>query len=310
MPYSLSSEPPSMTNPRQPLIRGSIPAIITPMFEDGRLDFSTLKTLIDWHIAEGSQALVVVGTTGESPTVSVAEHCELIKVAVEHANKRIPIIASTGGNSTSEAIELSEYALAVQADAILQVVPYYNKPSQEGLYRHFRTIAEKVDIPMILYNVPSRTVADISNETVCRLAQIPGVIGIKDATGQIDRGIRLIHALPKHFAVYSGDDATAIALMLLGAQGNISVTANIVPRLMQELCTAALEGNAVKARQIHFKLLPLHNALFLEANPVPVKWALSSIGKIQSGIRLPLSPLAAEYHSQLQSALNNVLSLH
>lgn len=288
-------------------IQGSLVAIVTPMHADGSLDMAGLRQLIDWHIQEGTDGIVIVGTTGESPTVSVEEHCELIRVTVEHTKGRIPIIAGTGGNSTAEAIELTEYAKKVGADASLQVVPYYNKPTQEGMYQHFKTIAEKVDLPVILYNVPGRTVADMSNETVIRLAQVPGVIGIKDATGNLERGTQLIAGLKatgqSQFAVYSGDDPTALLLMFMGGQGNISVTANVAPKLMHELCVAAMAGDVVKAREIQYRLLPVHKAMFMEANPIPVKWALYAMGKMGSGIRLPLTTLTEPVQVQVRAAL-------
>jgi 4-hydroxy-tetrahydrodipicolinate synthase len=288
-------------------ISGSLVAIVTPMHADGSLDLPGLRQLIDWHIAEGTDGIVIVGTTGESPTVSVEEHCELIKVTVEHTAKRIPIIAGTGGNSTSEAIELTEYAKKVGADASLQVVPYYNKPTQEGMYQHFKTIAEKVDLPVILYNVPGRTVADMATETTIRLAKVPGIVGIKDATGNLDRGIQLIAGLEeagcKDFAVYSGDDPTALLLMMMGGRGNISVTANVAPKLMHELCVAAMAGDVARAKEIQFKLLPVHKAMFVEANPIPVKWALTAMGKMKSGIRLPLTTLVAGAQEQVKQAL-------
>jgi 4-hydroxy-tetrahydrodipicolinate synthase len=285
------------------MIKGSIVAIVTPMHPDGSLDFPGLRKLIDWHIAEGTDGIVIVGTTGESPTVSVEEHCELIKVAVEHSAKRIPVIAGTGGNSTTEAIELTEYAKRAGADASLQVVPYYNRPTQEGMYRHFRKIAESVDLPAILYNVPGRTVADMSNDTMLRLAQVPGIIGVKEATGNIARGSDLLRLAPKSFAVYSGDDPTAMALMFCGAKGNISVTANVAPRAMHQLCVAAMSGKVAEAVEINNRLLPLHNKLFVEPNPVPVKWAMTEMGLIPSGMRLPLAPLAAEFHDAVRAAL-------
>ncbi len=284
-------------------LRGSIVALVTPMFEDGSLDLSTLRSLIDWHIAEGTDGIVVVGTSGESATVSVEEHCLLIKVAVEHAAKRIPIIAGAGGNSTAEAIVLAQYAKQVGADAALQVVPYYNKPSQEGMFRHFAKIAENVDLPLILYNVPSRTVVDMSTETALRLSKIPGIVGIKDASGDCYRGMDLVKSMPAGFSIYSGDDASAIALMLMGGHGNISVTANVAPRAMSNLCKAALNGDVKTARAIHMQLLSLHRNLFVEANPIPVKWALNQLGKIPAGIRLPLTPLAAQYHATVRTAL-------
>lgn len=291
------------------MIQGSIVAIVTPMHADGSLDLPGLRNLIDWHIAEGTDGIVIVGTTGESPTVSVEEHCELIKVAVEHTARRVPVIAGTGGNSTEEAIELTRFAKKAGADASLQVVPYYNRPTQEGMYQHFKKIAEAVDLPVILYNVPGRTVADMANETILRLAQVPGVIGVKDATGNIARGTELLRLAPKSFAVYSGDDATAMALMFCGAKGNISVTANVAPRAMHELCVAAMQGEIARAIEINNRLLPLHNKLFVEPNPVPVKWAMTEMGKIPSGIRLPLVPLAQEYQETVRKALREAAVL-
>ena len=285
------------------MIQGSIVAIVTPMHEDGSLDLPGLRRLIDWHVKEGTDGIVIVGTTGESPTVSVEEHCELIKTAVEHAAKRIPVIAGTGGNSTSEAIELTEYARKIGADAGLLVVPYYNRPTQEGMFQHFKKIAETVDLPAILYNVPGRTVADMANETIVRLSQVPGIVGIKDATGNIARGTDLLRLVPKTFSVYSGDDPTAMALMFCGAKGNISVTANVAPRAMHELCMAAMNGENAKAVAINNRLLPLHNKLFVEPNPVPVKWAMQQMGLIPSGIRLPLVPLSADCHDIVRNAL-------
>ena len=288
-------------------IKGSLVAIVTPMKANGDLDFDQLRHLIDWHVQEGTHGIVIVGTSGESPTVSVDEHCELIKVAVEHINGRIAVIAGTGGNSTREAIELTEFAKKVGADASLQVVPYYNKPTQEGMYQHFKTIAEKVDLPVILYNVPGRTVADLSNATITRLAKVPGIIGIKDATGNLERGSALIASLKAQgsdqFAVYSGDDLTAIYLMLMGGQGNISVTANVAPKLMSELCLAAMAGDLAKARDIQYQLLNVHQMMFVEANPIPVKWALHQMGKMSEGIRLPLTPLSENFREPLQKAL-------
>jgi 4-hydroxy-tetrahydrodipicolinate synthase len=284
-------------------IRGSIPAIVTPMHDDGSLYLPAFRKLIDWHIEEGSNALVVVGTSGESATLSVQEHILMVKTAVDHAAGRIPVIAGAGGNSTTEAIELTERAKAIGADATLQVVPYYNKPTQEGIYRHFKAIAEAVDLPVILYNVPGRTVADMSNETILRLAQVPGIIGVKEATGNIDRAAHLIKSAPAGFGIYSGDDPTAIALMLLGGHGNISVTANVAPRPMSELCRAAIAADALAAREIHLKLLSLHKNLFVESNPIPVKWALQEMGKMQGGIRLPLTPLDARHHDVVRAAL-------
>jgi 4-hydroxy-tetrahydrodipicolinate synthase len=285
------------------MITGSLVAIVTPMHEDGRLDMARFRELIDWHVAEGTDGIVVVGTTGESPTVDFDEHKELIRVAVDHAKGRIPIIAGTGGNSTAEAVELTESAKKAGATACLSVVPYYNKPTQEGLYQHFRKVAESVGLPMILYNVPGRTVADLQNDTVMRLAQVPGIIGIKDATANIERGTDLIKRAPRNFALYSGDDATALALILLGGHGTISVTANVAPRLMHEMCAAALVGDVKKAREINLRLLGLHQKLFVEANPIPVKWALAQMGRIEAGLRLPMTPLAERCHDAVRAAL-------
>jgi len=273
------------------------------MQEDGRLDMARFRELIDWHVAEGTDGIVVVGTTGESPTVDFDEHKELIRVAVDHAKGRIPVVAGTGGNSTAEAVELTESAKKAGATACLSVVPYYNKPTQEGLYRHFRKIAETVGLPMILYNVPGRTVADLANDTVMRLAQVPGIIGIKDATANIERGTDLVKRAPRGFAVYSGEDSTALALILMGGQGVISVTANVAPRLMHEMCAAALVGDVKKARDINLRLLPLHQKLFVEANPIPAKWALAQMGRIEPGLRLPLTPLAEKFHDAVRDAL-------
>jgi 4-hydroxy-tetrahydrodipicolinate synthase len=285
------------------IIQGSIVAIVTPMHADGSLDLPGLRKLIDWHIAEGTDGIVIVGTTGESPTVSVKEHSELIKVAVEHVNKRIPVIAGTGGNCTDEAIELTAYAKSVGADASLQVVPYYNRPTQQGLYLHFKKIAETVDLPMILYNVPGRTITEIALDTMLRLAQVPGIVGVKEASGNIGRGTDIMRLAPKGFSVYSGDDPSAIALMLCGGKGNISVTANIAPRAMHDLCAAAMAGDAAKAVAINNKMLPLHNKLFIEPNPVPVKWAMAELGLMGPGMRLPLAPLAEEYHEAVRAAM-------
>lgn len=285
------------------MITGSLVAIVTPMHEDGRLDLVRFRKLIDWHVAEGTDGIVVIGTTGESPTVDFDEHKELIRIAVEHAHGRIPVIAGTGGNSTAEAIELTESAKKAGATACLSVVPYYNKPTQEGLYRHFAKIAETIDIPMILYNVPGRTVADMQNDTVLRLAQVPGIIGIKDATASIERGTDLIRRAPRGFAIYSGEDSTALALMLLGGHGVISVTANIAPRLMHEMCARALAGDVKTSRELNLRLLPLHQRLFVEANPIPVKWALAQMGLIEGGLRLPMTPLAERFHETVREAL-------
>ena len=286
-------------------LQGSLVAIVTPMKDDGTLDLEAFRRLIDWHIAEGTQGLVVVGTTGESPTVDFDEHCVLIKTAVDHAAGRVPIIAGTGGNSTSEAIELAAYAREAGADQSLSVVPYYNKPTQEGLYRHFKAIAEAVDLPHILYNVPTRTVADMQNDTVLRLAQIPNIVAIKDATGNLERGSDLIRRKPRDFLVYSGDDGTGLSLMLAGGHGVISVTANVAPRLMREMCAAALAGEVVKARELNNRLLPLHRNLFIETSPIPVKWAVQQMGLMKGGIRLPLTPLSASCHEQVREAMRH-----
>ena len=286
-------------------ILGSIVALVTPMHDDGSVDFDALRTLIDWHIAEGTDCIGVVGTTGESPTVTVQEHCDVIRVSVEHANGRVPIMAGTGGNSTAEAIELSRYALEVGADCSLSVVPYYNKPSQEGIYRHFKAIAEAVDIPLVLYNVPSRTVADMQVDTALRLAQVPGIVGIKEATGQIDRASWLIKSAPPGFSVYSGDDGSAVALMLIGGHGNVSVTANLAPRAMHELCVAAMAGRAREATAIHLKLLPLHSHLFIEPSPAPAKWAMARLGLCGATLRLPVTPLTAAGQATIEQALRD-----
>ena len=288
------------------MITGSLVAIVTPMHADGSLDIPGLRKLIDWHISEGTDGIVIAGTTGESSTVTVEEHYELIRVTVEHTNKRIPIVAGSGGNSTQEAINLTTYAKQIGADASLQVVPYYNRPTQEGMYQHFKKIAESVDIPIILYNVPGRTVADMSNETICRLAQIPNIVGVKEASGNIGRDIELLAMAPEDFAVYSGDDLSAMALMLCGGKGNISVTANLAPRAMRELCAAAMRGDIAGAKAINTPLIPLHQKLFLEPNPVPVKWALSEMGLIPSGIRLPLVTHSSQYHQSLANSLRDV----
>jgi 4-hydroxy-tetrahydrodipicolinate synthase len=285
-------------------ITGSIVALATPMHDDGSVDYPALRRLIDWHIAEGTDCIGVVGTTGESPTVSVQEHQEIIRVSVEQAKKRVPIMAGCGANSTAEAIELAQFAKKVGADCQLQVVPYYNKPTQEGQYRHFRAIAEAVgDLPMVLYNVPGRTVADLQHDTVLRLAEVPGIIGIKEATGNIERAQWLLREAPKGFSIYSGDDPTAVALMLCGGHGNVSVTANIAPRAMHELCVAAIAGDARKAMAIQNRLLPLHRHLFVEANPIPVKWAMATMGLCGPALRLPMTPLTPAYHAQVEAAM-------
>jgi 4-hydroxy-tetrahydrodipicolinate synthase len=285
-------------------ITGSIVALVTPLLEDGSVDYPTLRKLIDWHIAEGTDCIGVVGTTGESPTVTVEEHCEIIRVSVEQAAKRVPIMAGCGANSTAEAIELAKFARSVGADCQLQVVPYYNKPTQEGQYQHFKAIAEATgDLPIVLYNVPGRTVADMAVETALRLAQVPGVVGIKEATGNIERAQWLIREAPEGFAIYSGDDPTAVALMLCGGHGNVSVTANIAPRLMHELCVAALAGDARKAMDIQLRLLPVHKHLFVEANPIPLKWAMARMGLCGETMRLPLTPLSRSLAPVVEGAL-------
>ena len=286
------------------MITGSLVAIITPMREDGALDFARFRNLIDWHVAEGTDGIVVVGTTGESPTVNFDEHKELIRIAVEHARGRIPVIAGTGANSTTEAIELAESAKKHGATAQLSVVPYYNKPTQEGQVQHFRKIAESVDLPMILYNVPARTVADLQNDTVLRLAQVPGIIGIKDATANLERGTDLIRRAPRNFAIYSGEDATALPLILCGGHGVISVTANVAPKLMHQMCAAALVGDVKKARELNNRVLPLHQRLFIETSPSPVKWAMAEMGLIEYGLRLPMVPVSERCHQPLREALH------
>ncbi|HAI94686.1 MAG TPA: 4-hydroxy-tetrahydrodipicolinate synthase [Xanthomonadaceae bacterium] len=285
-------------------LRGSIVALVTPLHADGSIDYAALRKLVDWHVAEGSDCISVVGTTGESPTLDVAEHCEVIRVAVEQAAGRVPVMAGCGANSTAEAITLAKYARAVGADSQLQVVPYYNKPTQEGQYRHFAAIADAVgDLPIYLYNVPGRSVADLQHDTVLRLAQLPGIVGIKEATGNIERAQWLIRERPAGFGVYSGDDATAVALMLLGGDGNVSVTANLAPRLMHELCMAALSGDAAAAMAIQMRLLPLHKRLFVEANPIPVKWAAARLGLCGGTLRLPMTELEAAHQPLVETAL-------
>ncbi|TYT27044.1 4-hydroxy-tetrahydrodipicolinate synthase [Luteimonas viscosa] len=286
------------------LLRGSIVALVTPMHDDGGIDYATLRKLVDWHVEQGTDCIGVVGTTGESPTVDVEEHCEVIRVAVEQAAGRVPVMAGCGGNSTAEAIALAQFARKVGADSQLQVVPYYNKPGQEGLYRHFRAIAEATgDLPVVLYNVPGRSAADLQHETALRLAQVPGIVGIKEATGNLERAQWLIREAPAGFAVYSGDDATAVALMLCGGHGNVSVTANVAPRLMHELCMAALAGDVAGAMAIQMRLLPVHRQLFVEANPIPVKWAMARMGLCGGALRLPLTGLDAANQPKVEAAL-------
>jgi 4-hydroxy-tetrahydrodipicolinate synthase len=285
------------------MITGSIVAIVSPMFEDGSLDYDSYRQLIDWHIEQGTHSIVAVGTTGESPTVDMEEHGELIRVCVEQVAGRIPVIAGTGGNSTTEAIELTEFARKVGATASLQVVPYYNKPTQEGMYQHFRKVAESVDLPVILYNVPGRTVADLAHNTVVRLSQLDNVIGIKEATGDMARAAWLIRDLPESFAVYSGDDSTAVHLILMGGKGNISVTANVAPKAMSQLCSAALRNDSIAAHAQNLDLMDLHDAMFCQANPIPVKYALARMGKMAPGVRLPLTRLESQYHEKVDAAL-------
>ena len=292
---------PARMNP----ITGSIVALVTPMLEDGAVDYACLRRLIDWHIAEGTDCIGVVGTTGESPTVSMEENYEIIRVAVAHAKGRVPIMAGTGANSTGEAIALARYAKQVGADCHLSVVPYYNRPSQEGIYQHFKAIVDAVDLPLVLYNVPGRTVADMQPETALRLAELPGVVGIKEATGDIGRASFLIKHAPDGFSVYSGDDSTAVALMLLGGHGNVSVTANVAPRLMHELCKAALEGQARRAAALHLRLLPLHQQLFCEPSPAPAKWALHRLGLTQPKVRLPIVPMTEAGRQKVDQALRD-----
>ncbi|HOE40463.1 MAG TPA: 4-hydroxy-tetrahydrodipicolinate synthase [Rhodoferax sp.] len=294
-----------MTFPTSP-ITGSIVAMVTPMLPDGSVDYPSLRKLIDWHIAEGTDCIGVVGTTGESPTVSMQENCEVIRVSVEQAAGRVPIMAGCGSNCTAEAIELATFAKKVGANCQLQVVPYYNKPTQEGQFQHFKAIAQAVDLPVILYNVPGRSVADMSLETALRLAQVPGIIGIKEATGNIDRAQWLIREAPKGFAIYSGDDPSAVALMLCGGHGNISVTANVAPRLMHELCIAAIAGDVKRAMEIQFKLMPLHKNLFVEANPIPVKWAMARLAKCGGTLRLPMTTLSTSNEAVVENALRAV----
>ncbi len=287
-------------------ITGSIVALITPMLPDGSVDYPALRKLIDWHIAEGTDCIGVVGTTGESPTVSAQENCEIIRVAVEQAAGRVPIMAGCGSNCTAEAIEFARFAKSVGADCQLQVVPYYNKPTQEGMVQHFKAIAQAVELPMILYNVPGRSVADMSVETTLRLAQVPGIVGIKEATGNIDRAQWLIREAPEGFAIYSGDDPTAVALMLCGGQGNVSVTANVAPRLMHELCMAAIGGDTRRAMELQFRLLPLHKNLFVEANPIPVKWAAARMNLCGGTLRLPMTELTSANQPVVEEALRAV----
>ncbi len=286
------------------MITGSLVALVTPMHPDGSIHWEHLDALVDFHIENGTDGIVAVGTTGESATLDPQEHCQAIGHIIKRVNGRIPVIAGTGANSTREAIELTSEAHKLGADACLLVVPYYNKPSQEGLYQHYRAIAEAVPVDQILYNVPGRTACDMLNETVVRLADIPNIVGIKDATGNIPRGIELIKAVDGRLAVYSGDDATAAELMLAGGKGNISVTSNVAPRAMAELCRAAMAGDHKETARLNDLLMPLNHKLFLEANPIPVKWALHRMGLIGEGIRLPLTVLNEKFHAEVEGALN------
>jgi 4-hydroxy-tetrahydrodipicolinate synthase len=285
------------------MFHGSMVALVTPMHDDGAIDVPALQQLVDFHVENGTDAIVAVGTTGESATLNMDEHCQAIAAVVERAAGRVPIIAGTGANSTAEATELTKCAQEAGADACLLVTPYYNKPTQEGLYLHHKAVAEAVPIPQILYNVPGRTAVDMLPDTVARLADIPNIVGIKEATGDLERTREILDRCGDSLDVYSGDDATALDLILIGAKGDISVTANVAPGMMHEMCAAALAGDAPKARALNEKLLPLHRALFLEPNPIPVKWALREMGLIGGGIRLPLTPLAEQYHEPVRDAL-------
>lgn len=289
-----------------PQFQGSMVALVSPMHADGSLDWQALDKLVDFHIEQGTSAIIAVGTSGESATLAVDEHLQLIERVVKHADKRIPIIAGTGANSTREAIELTSSAHSAGADACLLVVPYYNKPTQEGLYQHFMAIADAVAIPQILYNVPGRTITDMSNETTLRLATHENIVGIKDATGDIPRGAELIKQVPEGFSVYSGDDVTAVDLMLAGGKGNISVTANVAPNKMAELCKLAIGGQTDAAQVLQKALMPLHNALFTESNPIPVKWAVSALGLMEEKIRLPLTPLTEPNRETLRQIMTSL----
>ncbi|MDR0781084.1 MAG: 4-hydroxy-tetrahydrodipicolinate synthase [Pseudomonadales bacterium] len=286
------------------MITGSIVALVTPMTPAGAVDYPALSRLVEWHITQGTNAIVAVGTTGESATLEVEEHIEVIRQVVAVAAGRIPIIAGTGANSTTEAIAWSAAARTAGVDACLLVTPYYNKPSQRGLYQHHKAIAEAVDIPQILYNVPGRTACDMLPDTIAKLAELPNIVGVKEATGNLERGRQVLQLVPTDFAVYSGDDATALELILLGAKGNISVTANVIPHRMSEICLLGLAGKADAARELNARIAALHKDLFLESNPVPVKWALKEMGLIQSGIRLPLVELDPLYHEPLRRTLH------
>ena len=284
---------------------GSMTALLTP-FADGKVDEKRYQDFVAWQIKEGTNGVIPVGTTGECPTLSHEEHRRVVELCIEVAKGKVPVIAGCGSNATAESISLTQHAEKAGADAALLIVPYYNKPTQEGMYQHFKKIAESVDIPIILYNVPGRTVADMSNETIVRLAQVPNIVGVKEASGNIGRDIELLAMVPDDFAVYSGDDLSAMALMLCGGKGNISVTANVAPRAMHELCVAAMKGDIAKAKAINTPLIALHQKLFLEPNPVPVKWALSEMGLIPSGIRLPLVTHSNQYHASLRQSLRDV----
>ncbi|GAB1256728.1 4-hydroxy-tetrahydrodipicolinate synthase [Aurantivibrio plasticivorans] len=287
------------------MLQGSMVALVTPMTADNQLDWPALDRLVEWHIEQGTNAIVAMGTTGESPTLTVPDHMKVVKAVVDKAQGRIPVIAGTGANSTEEAIELTQLAKDIGVDACLLVTPYYNKPSQNGLFQHYRAIAEAVDIPQILYNVPGRTAVDLLHDTVIALSEVDNIVAIKEATGDLERAKKLIDAVPSDFTVFSGDDATAMELMLMGGKGNISVTANVAPDQVSQLCAHAIAGNRAAAEEIDARLAPLNSALFLEANPIPVKWALQQMNKIDSGIRLPLTPLAEQYHDQVRASLQH-----
>lgn len=285
------------------MYQGSMVALVTPMQDDGSVDYTALERLIDFHVNNGTQAIISVGTTGESATLDFEEHAEVIEKTVKYANGRIPVIAGTGANSTREAIELTKRAAELKADACLLVTPYYNKPTQEGLYRHFRAIAEASPIAQILYNVPGRTACDMLTQTVDRLADIDNIVGIKDATGDVDRARELVQRCGDRMAIYSGDDATALEHMLVGGKGDISVTANVAPATMSEMCNAALAGEEAKARELNDRLSALHKQLFVESNPIPVKWAVHQLGLIGPAIRLPLTPLSEQFHGSVRAAM-------
>lgn len=285
------------------MLTGSLVALITPMHADGSVDFERLNTLIDWHIANGTDGIVAVGTTGETATLSVQEHLKVMEATIKHVNKRIPVIAGTGANNTKEAIELSKSAEQLGADYTLSVVPYYNKPSQEGMYQHFKAIAEATSIPMIVYNVPGRTVVNMSNETILRLAQLPNIVGVKEASGDVARDISLINSVPEGFAVYSGDDPTGLPFMLCGGHGVISVAANVAPKLFAQMCRAAINGDIAQAKKLNEQLIPIYNVMFCEPSPAAPKWAVAQLGLCEKYVRLPIVPLTAASHEKVQAAL-------